>query len=1391
MSKFKTSIDFRDEALRAAEARVRDDNLDNESPAVIREASKRYLALVAKGKAITASGIQDGIPWDSTSEQLYLKHLKYEAHINNLKVNKVEDLTGRSVKDNFATLKEIQRELISLSSETVEEESKMLGGYSQVHYNAFVRGVDAPLGWHDLSATRDFKTGFAFKQRELMQVLQNAGLSLPVRDHFEVPILDVYIIDEQTDVGDTMHPIKSTPPKNLIRKNKVFNHVILRKEYDNTSRKYKRKTSYDQYPYNCISTMTVELEMPSLVQINCFKFEPIGDSTIYIPEDGLTYKSEDGSEISLTTMTIPGEVETTLLFQPIHTKYLTIKFEQYGTVGRRDMVLGDRKIVAFNELLESTEMNIRYPSHQDRVKGTVYDFSLANVSVGLYMFEPKGIFRSALSLNVDSPIGFAFRWEAEQLIPFETFDTYLRSAILPEGRTLIESYLYARLYGGQEEDSSVAPIFAGDKKRKARDILKNTLIVDSLVPVPDSYPIQVEYLDFVQDKGRVKLFPKVKIKDKFRIIDICLARYENSVISSKDLDSLAGAKAFVLDKDPETQNKFYSNLKLGLTVTPGLITPESIPSDRRFNLNIGEHVSSRALWLKALNSVTALNRDDLEKELSITFSSPNDDDLSYLMGDLWHRSSEEVKTLIRENPQDFLLLSDGTILGSSKKIENQPTNTVTLYCRTHLYSLQDGAIATPLGQALMNTKLVELTVKSFDGSTNQDIVNVSMRAVREVMSITDSRLDHLSSKDRFLINRFSEINYYANVFRDFIIDSIVNEAYNFPEYAPSTYMNLEKALGLHWGNYYASIVRNTPVLNKEPVATNIVGSSDIEISGSSDGSNQTTGWSYKQSHGFRGSSIVNPVKTFFSNTAGRTLSRTELEKTYHYNSWYYDLVASNGYVAPEPPITHEDIAAILESWYKPGGIRPLEEDKASLAPGLDPYDVSIIDIFLQGNVLWEDTTTSTINNGRRWMQDIFSLKHNNLAWKFKTDGEHSLGIGDIIGFKTKPYQNLDGQYYVIGVEEDAIYVKAFNYNKSHIQVGLSPTIPTLAPGDCDQSAMNQVDYSFGSNATTDPTLMASGNLGCDLAEDANCESGCPEGYECDITVGNCLWSAGDGAGLAGPTATNIFNAYHSHVTNKYWAGQGAGLETLMQTTHAVYACDIFNPTGMLVATTASLGFNILSSDPHAWGNFSAMNLGTGAPWEFDTAETEEPELGAIEFCCSNIDLNEVNAYIFNAGFSEAPIEVYENNCLLAIGENYDITLNDGADWLGTFPLDSSYEFYSRKAQAGKFHIRIRAPKPSSVYWIKYRVAGNQQLSSEGYIFLKNGRVGCSEKLRGASGEIKTVVIARTRTANPYIAPLLRNYSLRAQERANVLRNSGRISSKEIRMISESSTLNVG
>ena len=170
---------------------------------------------------------------------------------------------------------------------------------------------------------------------------------------------------------------------------------------------------------------------------------------------------------------------------------------------------------------------------------------------------------------------------------------------------------------------------------------------------------------------------------------------------------------------------------------------------------------------------------------------------------------------------------------------------------------------------------------------------------------------------------------------------------------------------------------------------------------------------------------------------------------------------------------------------------------------------------------------------------------------------------------------------------------------------------------------------------------------------------------------------------------------------------------------------------------------------------------------------------------------EVQLQCFKTGYQLAPCEVYENDIRLIIGEDFYISLNNASEWLGYWPTDGSHEKYWKEAKAGRFYIKLKNRNPSSIYWVKYRINRNQALSPQGLISLKNGRVVCSEELKDASGTLRTVILARTNSINPYITPLLRDYSLRIQEVPGMKRNSGKLKTKKLVTKARRSTFDGG
>lgn len=496
--KFKDTLLFRNHLLEAAKKRVLDTPHTKYSNKELQEYSVQVIREIP---SLLPSVVKESLPINSSSEREFLKNFKYFTYLMNSKIISLEEIMENDYLESSGNIKEIQRELIALDTEVEEKEMELLGNYSEVHLNTFSRTKDSQLQYSDSSWLVDFKTGVTYKEELLMNRIGPGSLTNPLASYINVPIKDAVIVDELSDTGDSVSPVEVSNPRNLFLKNKIFRYVVARKEYDSSGRKYKTKTSLENYPYSCVSTLTVQLELPNLMQVNTLKINPLGDSTVFIKD--LRYINESGQEVSLTTVDINTQTDIVILFESVLTKFLIIQFEQKAHVERTEFISEDVRVSAINNKLANKGFTNRLPEIKEKIQGRVYDFSIENIEVGLSIYETRGIFRS-LPIKVSSPIGMEVQKVSESIIPTTSLekDYFGSYSALAEGAFLIESYVGVRLWDKQE-----------NKK------------VDALVPVLDSNLIQRELLSPINQEAKFKLFPELKYVNNLKCIeDIALLK---------------------------------------------------------------------------------------------------------------------------------------------------------------------------------------------------------------------------------------------------------------------------------------------------------------------------------------------------------------------------------------------------------------------------------------------------------------------------------------------------------------------------------------------------------------------------------------------------------------------------------------------------------------------------------------------------------------------------------------------------------------------------------------------------------------------------------------------------------------------------------------------------
>ena len=1341
-------------------------------------------------------------PINSEMHQNWLRRMKWWANANNVKANTLKNLISKNGKESFALVKEMQRELLGFLSEVAEEEQKILGGYSKVHSNSFVRSMDKPLQWKSQLMIKDYKTGFPYKEKFLMEVINNSGLGLPRKGSEKLPVRDIYIVDELTDRGDTMHQIVDTDPMDLSRANKNFHYVILRKENDHTSRKFRSKTSFDTYPYNCVSTLTIEMEFPSIVQVNYFNFVPIGDSTVHIPPDGISYRSEDGSDISLNAITVPGETSSTLIFQPVWTRFLRISFQQYGTVGRTELSLGDKRKEVLNNMFEGIGFVSRLPNTVEKVKGRIYDFSLAEVSAGFYAFEPKGIFRSGTPIQIDSPIGFDLRWQAEQLAPIESFDTYMKTATFPEGKVLLESYLDVRLYGG----SKVPAISAGDSKRKQSDVLTDTLVVDSLVPVPDSYPLQMEFLAPIVRDARVKLFPNFKWnRENFVLNKISLVKDRTYV--SNTMEALLSA--ICEGMSASERNDVYSNLSHASNIlTNTKYSTGTIPKLLRFDISNSDHVAAHSTVADAIEDMASARRPSMDRNVSIVFKAPPQEDLQYLMGTYYADADLALKYDIETNPQNYLLLWDDIVWGTNRKLKNL-TNLVdnrsgTIYART--CRSPTGDQESFLLDCISGTKIIGLDIVNIESSTEIDTVTVQIRVIKSPDDL--GVMQHLPIKQREQVRRIADIHNKAKAFQKYLLDvtkgvydngDITDESASVMFMKGSMDSNGKKIKKLLTALSFA-INRGQWVLFPIPA----------DSDGGIFAKKELSAECWVQFPGRTGTSLFGAAYNAYKNNseAFSKLSAAEL---------------SSSYVIPE---NHElfglKISAIKKyvgKYYKYKPIIFSDTGNTKYDPITDQYnifgpfwqqdeDADMSDWILSQYGLptfVEDDNFDPLDDGTAYKYQIRNELLIQCAkwhieqpvWRFRTEGSHRFGIGDTISLSSVPSDFLGGEYNIVNCSSSYLDLKVYSNKWSAVpEFCIKNLSPSTAKNEfknysdlTDYNDLDQAPYTGKPN----PFIRQSDGQYAFLIDAMNDVEIHSSYIEYLKNIAAVFLGAGKKTDktieLATGMVTYLYSYYRDSPTGKENWMPGIDDEDLRER-------DVYTLFEKMVDYDKLIQQykNGKPYDQYLLGSkldhiISYFNNRIIDDWKSDTLVNEFVQLHQLavneEYSGGYKSFPITKA--LNSGWQAPPFDVYENDTKLLIGEDYLISLNEKSDWLAFWPTDSSLDKYWDSAAAGNCYIRLKQRDNSSFYWVKYRVNKKQRLSEEGKITLENGRVTCHPDLRGSSGTVDVVLLARANSFNPYITPIVSNYSLRIQEQPNVQRNSGKLNKKKLGLTSRRGT----
>jgi hypothetical protein len=470
MLKLKTRISSINNLYSAAQYRVQDYFFLDLSTKEIDSGVASYLK---RDRFFFEQPLRPAVPMSSATWREYLRDLRFLIVFSNLEINSLEKDIFALAKRNYKKIKTVQRELNILESEVIEEELKFYRDFDFVHHNNFSKKKDRNTvevkDWN-----YDFKTGLSLANDNLSEVYPFAGAILPVIEALSIPVSNCIVVGEETDVGDTQQPLIKTNPNFCVMDNEIFRYVIIRREFDETKRKY----SYTE------SFLTLLLDFGNIQTVNFFEVVPAGANSLQIAS--VTYLNESNEEVPIGTEVLDVPSGLKIFMEPIRVRYLKLKFKQSAPVNKQSL-LNNNGNGDLNVILRGLDWSSKFREDSfSQIEGRVYDFSIKDIKVWLNKYNSLGYYCSDVkeikhmaTAKVDSSL---------EEIPVVTGVSF-------------SDLLYSYTTG-----STSAEFYLGIKSKQLK---KNKNFFEDLIPLQDSFPIQTETLVINGGYAKLKLYPNL------------------------------------------------------------------------------------------------------------------------------------------------------------------------------------------------------------------------------------------------------------------------------------------------------------------------------------------------------------------------------------------------------------------------------------------------------------------------------------------------------------------------------------------------------------------------------------------------------------------------------------------------------------------------------------------------------------------------------------------------------------------------------------------------------------------------------------------------------------------------------------------------------------------
>lgn len=376
-------------------------------------------------------------PINSISFTDFLRESKLRINLLASQSNQLSREIDSSVENLWALADDAAREVKQLEADIQEAEILIAERFQKVHFNAFVRPSDMSAPEENRSII-DWKTNLPFLNDYKLEVFPEAGATLPIDRIIPVTIKNIQILDEYTDVGDTLYPLIKGNPLSLIRDREIFHYIIARKAYDESGRLYNRTES------TC--KLLIDLSMIQLV--NRLTIKPASHNTIILKKLEYLNENNELTEINIEEIGLPGKLD--IIFEPVRASKLYITLVQHAPLEETIVQTSDYRITSLNKLLKGMNWSVLLDESSTNFAARIFDFSMESLKLSFITYKQLGYFLSK-PIEIQNAFAFQLRTSTEAINISSEQRAYNTEHFLPDGTVLHEAYIKAELSNSNKE----------------------------------------------------------------------------------------------------------------------------------------------------------------------------------------------------------------------------------------------------------------------------------------------------------------------------------------------------------------------------------------------------------------------------------------------------------------------------------------------------------------------------------------------------------------------------------------------------------------------------------------------------------------------------------------------------------------------------------------------------------------------------------------------------------------------------------------------------------------------------------------------------------------------------------------------------------------------------